>query len=68
MGKATKEHNKKIAKRNEKLKQDKNRVAKMQKRFFEELMKKEQASGSFDNNPVLPGGIDGPQIIDGPQL
>ncbi len=70
MGKAKKEHRKKVAKRNDRIKQTKNTYMKAQRRFIEDLIKKEQESGKFDNPTLIPGiaGIDGPQITDGPQL
>lgn len=67
MGKNKKEHRKKVAKRNEKIKQQKNAYMKMQHKFVEELIKRERESGKFDNPSGLPN-IDGPQILDGPQI
>lgn len=70
MGKNSKEHRKKVAKRNEKLKQQKNAYMKEQRKFIEELIRREKESGKFDNPTTIPGlpGVDGPQIADGPQL
>ena len=61
MGKNQKEHRRKVAKRNEKLKQQKSTHMKMQRKFVEELIRRERESGKFDNPAVLPG-VDGPQI------
>ena len=66
MGKAKKEHRKKVAKRNERLKNEKNAQMKMQRKFIEELIRREKESGKFDN-PVAVPGLDGP-LLDGPQI
>jgi hypothetical protein len=70
MGKNRKEHRKKVAKRNERLKQEKNAYMKAQKNFIEELIRREKESGKFDNPTTIPGipGVDGPQVIEGPQI
>ena len=66
MGKAKKEHRKKIQKRNEKIKQDQSRMEKLKRAFFQQIMK-ERESGVFNNNqPVV--GVDGPNISEGPQI
>ena len=66
MGKAAKEHRKKVQARNAKLKQQKAKVEKMQREFIMNLIKQEQEKGMFENNPSLNGPmIDGP-MIDGP--
>lgn len=66
MGKKAKEHRRKVAKRNEKLKQEKTAYMNMQRKFVEELIRREKESGQFDNPTVLPP-MDGPQIS-GPQI
>ena len=70
MGKAAKEHRKKVQARNAKLKQQKAKVEKMQKEFIMNLIKQEQEKGMFENNPTVPS-IDGPiidTIIEGPSI
>lgn len=56
MGKRKKEHNKKIAKRNERLKQDNNRLNKFRQEFFKKIML-EQQQGKFNDENLkdLPG-------------
>lgn len=66
MGKKAKEHRRKVAKRNEKLKQEKTAYMNMQRKFVEELIRREKESGQFDSPMVLPP-MDGPQIS-GPQI
>ena len=69
MGKAAKEHRKKVQARNNKIKQQKTKMEKMQREFLMNLIKQEQEKGMFDNNPSLNGPIigDGP-MIDGQNL
>ena len=60
MGKAAKEHRKKVQLRNNKLKAEKTKTDKFQKEFIMNLIKQEQEKGLFDNNPSLSGpSIDG---------
>ena len=60
MGKAAKEHRKKVQLRNNKLKSEKTKTDKFQKEFIMNLIKQEQEKGLFDNNPSLSGpSIDG---------
>jgi hypothetical protein len=68
MGKNKKAHRKKVALRNEKLKQQKSSQLKMQRKFVEELIKREKQNGKFDDNVNVIPSIDGPQIFDGPQI
>ena len=73
MGKAAKEHRKKVQARNNKLKQEKAKVQKMQKEFIMNLIKQEQEKGMFENNPTInpSPGLDGPIIdatIEGPSI
>jgi len=75
MGKAAKEHRKKVQARNSRIKQEKEKVQKMQKDFIMNLIKQEQEKGMFENNPsVLPTtpGLNGPTIdtttIEGPSI
>jgi len=50
MGKAAKEHRKRVEARNNKIKQDKARAQKMQREFIMNLIKQEQEKGLFENN------------------
>jgi len=75
MGKAAKEHRKKIQARNNKIKQDKDRTQKLQREFIMNLIKQEQESGLFENNQVISpivNPIDAIQTdstqIDGPSI
>jgi hypothetical protein len=71
MGKAAKEHRKKVQARNNRLKQEKAKVQKMQKEFIMNLIKQEQEKGMFENNPVVTPAIDGPVVdttIEGPSI
>lgn len=71
MGKSRhrKNHAKKLKARQDRMKQEKSKVAKMQREFIMNLIKKEQEKGLFDNtqaiNPTTGPIIEGP-IIDGP--
>ena len=69
MGKAAKEHRKRVQARNNKLKQEKTKMEKVQREFIMNLIKQEQEKGMFENNPSLSGPIvgDGP-MIDGQSL
>lgn len=69
MGKAAKEHRKKIQARNAKLKQEKGKSEKFQREFIMNLIKQEQEKGMFENNLNLEGGpvLDGP-VLSGPVL
>jgi hypothetical protein len=71
MGKAAKEHRKKVQARNNKLKQEKAKVQKMQREFIMNMIKQEQEKGMFENNPMVNPSIDGPiidTIIEGPSI
>ena len=63
MGKAAKEHRKKVQARNLKLQQEKRKREKFQQEFIMNLIKQEQEKGLFNNNP----GVDGP-MLDGPTM
>jgi hypothetical protein len=69
MGKATKEHRKRVQARNNKIKQQKTKMENMQREFLMNLIKQEQEKGMFENNPSLSGPIvgDGP-MFDGQSL
>ena len=62
-----KNHKKKVAARNQRLKEQKSRNEKFQREFIMNLIKQEQEKGLFENAQPLTDGpiIDGP-IIDGP--
>lgn len=49
MGKRAKEHRKKVAKRNEKIKQNQNRFNKLRSQIFQQIMK-EKEEGKFDES------------------
>jgi hypothetical protein len=53
MGKAAKEHRKKVQARNNKINQDKAKAQKMQREFIMNLIKEEQEKGLFENNQVI---------------
>ena len=72
--KKRKDHKKKVAARNQRLKEQKSRNEKFQREFIMNLIKQEQEKGLFENaqplstndGPIIDGPIiDGP-IIDGP--
>jgi hypothetical protein len=70
MGKKTKEHKKKVSKRNDRIKQERNRMDKIQKDFLMQLINMEKEKGAF-NSPVQPmSGFDVPNLSDfnGPQI
>ena len=69
MGKAAKEHRKKVQARNNKIKHQKTKMENMQREFLMNLIKQEQEKGMFENNPSLSGPIvgDGP-MFDGQSL
>ena len=69
MGKKDKEHRKKIAKRNESIKQQQKSLQKAKDKIISEIIKKEQEQGKFNNNPSIDTVISnpGPQI-NGPQI
>jgi hypothetical protein len=71
MGKAAKEHRRKVQARNNKLKNEKDKVQKLQKEFIMNMIKKEQEKGMFENNQTINPSIDGPAIdtiIEGPSI
>ena len=52
MGKAAKDHRKKVAKRNEAIKEMKKKNQKIQIDFLKQLIEKEKAAGKFNSIPV----------------
>lgn len=61
MGKRQKEHNKKVAKRNENIKQQRKLYENAQRKFLTDLIEKEKKAGAFENNPTI-DPLQGPQI------
>jgi hypothetical protein len=70
MGKAAKEHRKKVQARNNKIKQDKSKEQKMQREFIMNLIKQEQEKGLFENNPIINSvdSITDSTIVEGPSI
>lgn len=70
MGKAAKEHRRKVEARNNKLKQEKSKVQKLQREFIMNMIKQEQEKGMFENTQTI-NPVDAPQIdttIEGPSI
>ncbi len=62
MGKLKKEHRKRVARRNEEIKQQKRKIEKAQKEFLMNLIEQEKQKGAF-NSPVMPmPGFEGPNL------
>jgi hypothetical protein len=61
MGKKDKEHRKKVASRNARIKQEQEKYRKMQKEMLMKLIEEEKKKGMFDNIPQIPS-MDGPTI------
>jgi hypothetical protein len=70
-----KDHKKKVAARNEKLKQEKSRIQKMQREMLMNMIEQERQKGLFDNTPQIPSipsvipndtNLDGPSF--GPSI
>jgi hypothetical protein len=69
--KQRKNHKAKVSNRNERIKQQKRKVEKIQRDFIMNLIKKEQENGLFDNNQSIEPVIqtDVPKLdIDGPVI
>jgi hypothetical protein len=49
-----KDHKKKVAARNEKLKQEKSRFQKIQREMLMNMIEQERQKGLFDNTPEIP--------------
>lgn len=66
MGKKAKEHRKKVAKRNEAIKNEQKKFEKKQQERLMELIEREKQMGAFNNNPNIPSmdipGLQGPII------
>lgn len=69
-----KEHKLRVAKRNNKIAQEKKQFEKMQKNLLMKLIDEENKKGLFNNQPNIPGFpqipvIDGPSLgIEGPKI
>lgn len=70
-----KDHKKKVAARNERLKQEKSRIQKMQREMIMNMIEQEKQKGLFDNTPQIPSipsvipndaNLDGPNF--GPSI
>ena len=71
MGKNKKEHRKKVSKRNEDIKRQKNKLEKSQRDFLMKIIEAEKQKGLFDNNKTMPGfdaPISLPTIESGPKI
>jgi hypothetical protein len=60
--KLRKSHKSKVNARNTAIKNEKNKMQKMQKEFIEQLIKREQDKGMFDNDQTVNTDIIGPTI------
>lgn len=70
MGKNAKEHRRKVQLRNDKVKQDKERIQKLQKNYIMNLINQEKENGLFENIPTI-NPINTPNsdvIIEGPSI
>jgi len=62
MGKREKEHRKKVAKRNARIREDRKKLEKLQHTVLMKLIEEEKNRGSFDS-PVMPlPGFEGPSL------
>ena len=66
MGKKAKEHRKKVAARNQKIKQQQRSIQNAQRKFLLDLIEKEKQNGAFVDNPTLP--VNDSPVIEGPQI
>jgi hypothetical protein len=67
MGKAAKEHRRKVQARNNKIKQKKDGIQKMQREYIMNMIKQEQEKGMFENTQSI-NPLDGATIIEGPAI
>ena len=65
--KKRKKHSQKLKARNQKIEQSKAQAKKLQQRFLEDLIKKEQEAGKFKDNTVV-GNSDITEEIQGPEI
>lgn len=68
-----KDHKKKVAARNKKISDQKEKMEKMQNQFLMDMIKREQEKGAFDNTKSVESNItEGPQVdietTQGPQI
>lgn len=63
-----KNHKKKLKARQDKLKQEKSKMQKMQREFIMNLIKQEQEKGLFNNTPNIEQGVGSGPIIEGPTV
>lgn len=66
MGKKDKDHRKKVAARNSRINDEKDKLQKKQREFLMELIKKEKERGAFENTPSV-DQINDP-LIEGPTI
>lgn len=66
MGKAAKDHRKKVAKRNQKIQENKRAFEKARNEYIQYLEKSKKETNS-DPNVMIPG-INGPSVMPGPQI
>jgi len=62
--KQRKDHKKKVANRNSRINQEKEKIQKSQREFLMNLIEKEKEKGLFDNTPSIPSlpTLEGPTI------
>ena len=63
-----KNHKKKLKARQDKLKQEKSKMQKMQREFIMNLIKQEQEKGLFNNTSPVDQAINGGPVIEGPSV
>jgi len=63
-----KNHKKKLKARQDKLKQEKSKMQKMQREFILNLIKQEQEKGLFNNTSPVDQAINGGPVIEGPSV
>jgi type II secretory pathway component PulC len=70
MGKKAKEHRKKVAARNQKMKHQKRSIENAQRKFIMDLIEREKQAGAFNDNPTLINALntDASVIVEGPQI
>lgn len=66
--KQRKNHKQKVSDRNKNVENAKKQAQNAQREFINNLIKKEQESGKFENNPELKELVNNAIIVDGPTL
>ena len=66
MGKKAKEHRKKVAARNQKIKQQQKSTENAQRKFIMDLIERENQAGLFNDSQT--GSIPNDVLIEGPQI